>query len=678
MKNHLQNEISPYLLQHADNPVDWYPWGSEALTRARREDKPIFLSIGYSACHWCHVMARETFENLEIAPILNKNFICIKVDREERPDLDNIYMNAVVAMTGQGGWPLSVFITCEGLPFYGGTYFPPVQRQGLPAFREVLDNIMRMWLIERERINKTGKKLIEHITEQSRLTPSSLPTQKFYLDRVIDALESTYDWPHGGWGARPKFPQPMTIDFLLRQATRGNERALRMALHALEAMSRGGLFDVIGGGFHRYSTDYRWLVPHFEKMLYDNAQLALTYLHAYQITGEPIWRQVSESTLDFILNELTDSKGGFYSSLSADSDGKEGSYYTWSAGEIENNLDSSEDFDFFSTAYTLNLRGNFEGRNILQRSSIDTELADAFNMPINKVPERLRKIHATLKQIRETRPHPPTDDKVLVSWNALAVQAFAEAGRYLKRNDYLNAAIRNTRFLLASLHPNERLLHSWRAGQTRVNAYLDDYAGLILGLLNLYQAEPNLLWYRAAERLCGEMLTLYTDADGGFYDTPADQDTIVTRPKELQDNATPSGNALAAMALLQLASFNDHADYRSIAEDMLQRVQENAIQYPTAFSFWLSTIDFAIGPEQQVAILFKANDERLLPMEDALWSKFRPRCVAAINAYPPGSGAPSLLVDRGLIKDLPTAYVCENFTCRMPTTNPEELRRQLL
>jgi uncharacterized protein YyaL (SSP411 family) len=677
MKNHLQSEISPYLLQHVENPVDWYPWGPEALTRARREDKPIFLSIGYSACHWCHVMAHESFENPDIAAILNKSFICIKVDREERPDLDGFYMNAVVAMTGQGGWPLSVFLTADGLPFYGGTYFPPAQRQRLPAFREVLENILRSWLVERARINKSGRKLVEHLKEQSHWVSSALPIQKFYLDRAVDALETTYDWPHGGWGAAPKFPQPMTIEFLLRQATRGSERALRMAVHVLEAMSRGGMYDVIGGGFHRYSTDYRWLVPHFEKMLYDNAQLALVYLHAYQVTGETAWRQVCESTLDFIQRELTDPKGGFYCSLDADADSKEGTYYTWTIGEIQNNLDTPEDFDFINTAYTLNLRGNFEGRIILQRAAIDNELAEAFNMPVSKVPERLQKLHASLLQIRQARLRPATDDKVLVAWNALALQAFAEAGRYLRRNDYIATAVRNARFLLASLHPNDRLLRSWRAGQAHINAYLDDYASLILALLTLYQSDPNLLWYRAAERLCGEMLTHYKDTDGGFFDTRADQEDLITRPKELQDNATPSGNALAALALLQLAAYNDRQGYLAAAHEILQKVQENAIQYPTAFSYWLSSMDFAVGPQKQVAILFEANDERVLPLLDVLWSAYRPRCVAAISVFPPGSGASSLFTDRAPIRDMPTAYVCEDFTCRMPTTSPEELKRQL-
>jgi uncharacterized protein len=677
MANRLQNENSPYLLQHAQNPVDWHPWGPEAFARAKREDKPVFLSIGYSACHWCHVMAHESFEDPEIAGILNKNFICIKVDREERPDVDSIYMGAVVALTGQGGWPLSVFLSPDGKPFYGGTYFPPVPRHGLPSFKDVLNNIIGTWLVEREKIAKTSDKLLLHINEQSTLTSASYSIQKFSLDLAVDNLESSYDWMHGGWGAAPKFPQPMVIEFLLRQATRGNDRALRMATHTLEAMCKGGMYDVIGGGFHRYSTDFRWLIPHFEKMLYDNAQLSLVYLHAYKLTGDKQFLKVCESTLDFIQRELANSNGGFYSSLDADSNDQEGSCYLWSVGEVEHNLDDAEDFNLFSSAYTLTSRGNFEGRNVIQKITKDSELAEVFSIPIDQVPDRLAKINAELLKVRLNRPKPNADDKTLASWNALALQAFAEAGRYLKRADYLNIAARNARFLLTSLHPNDRLFRSWRAGQAKINAYLEDYASLIVALLSLYQSDSNLLWYRAAEHLCTEMINNYKDPNGGFFDVRSDQQLLITRPKEFQDNAIPSGNALACVALLTLSLFSPRDDYSMLAIRMLELVQDNAVQYPTGFAYWLNALDLALGPVKQVAILTNNHDTRLQALQDVVWERYRPRCIYASSPVPPGTGAPALFTDRTPINDSPGIYVCEGFVCKLPTTSPEELKRLL-
>jgi len=534
-----------------------------------------------------------------------------------------------------------------------------------------------MWLGDRERINKSSNKLLDHLGEQSHWISTSRPIQNFTLDNALDALESAYDWFHGGWGAAPKFPQPMVVEFLLRQATRGSNRAVNMVNHTLEAMTRGGVYDVIGGGFHRYSTDARWLIPHFEKMLSDNAQLALVYLHAYQVTGKAAWRRVCEATLDFIQREMTDPKGGFYSSLDADVDSKEGVYYLWSINEIAHNLDNPEDVDFFTAAYTLSVRGNFNGRNVLQRTLSDSELASQFGIAENEINDRLEKIQRRLLQVRLTRQRPDADDKVIVSWNALTLQAFAEAARILKRPDYLNVAQHNARFILAALHPNDRLLHTWRAGQAYINAFLDDYANLILALLALYQSDSNLLWYRAAVRLCGEMVANYQDPDGGFFDTRADQTDLIARPKENQDIATPSGNASAAMALLQLAAYNPQEEYTHTAMQMVTRIQESAAQYATSFAAWLNCLDFAIGPVNQIALLYSSGDPRLQPLLDVIWGVYRPRSIAAITTYPPGTGAPHLFTSRGLIKDAPTAYVCENFTCRWPTSSAEELKRQL-
>ncbi len=603
MPNQLEKETSPYLLQHAGNPVDWYAWGEEALEKAHREDKPIFLSIGYAACHWCHVMAHESFEDEEIARLLNNHFVSIKVDREERPDLDSIYMNAVVAMTGQGGWPMSVFLTPDGQPFFGGTYFPPTPRYGMPSFRQVLESIIRSWEEEREQVGVVSQQIAEHLAKAARSASPTRPLEQTTIDQAAHNLLDSYDGQNGGWGPAPKFPQPMAVDFLLAQATRGNQNALQAAVHALHSMSRGGMYDVVGGGFHRYSTDGSWLVPHFEKMLYDNAQLARVYLHGYLLTHEENFREVCEATLDFILRELTHPEGGFFSSLDADSEGEEGKYYVWTEAEIREILADAVQSDLLLAAYGVTLQGNFEGRNVLQRRKTDQELAEQFNHPVDDVRSLLEKSLDRLLKAREGRVRPATDDKVLVSWNALALVAFAEAGAYLNRQDYLAAARRNADFLLRELHPAGKLLRSWRVGQARHAGYLEDYAGLILGLISLYQADPDPRWFAAARELAQEMVAHFSDPEGGFFDTRDDAGTLLTRPKDEQDNATPSGNALAALALLKIAELDSQAGLQERAIQMLGRMQAPAARYPTAFGFWLNAMDFALGPVKQVAVL---------------------------------------------------------------------------
>ncbi|HQO96416.1 MAG TPA: thioredoxin domain-containing protein, partial [Anaerolineaceae bacterium] len=438
MPNALINENSPYLLQHAHQPVDWHPWGEAALEKAEREQKPIFLSIGYAACHWCHVMAHESFENGEIAAILNQYFVNIKVDREERPDLDGIYMQAVVAMTGQGGWPMSLFLTPDGKPFYGGTYFPPVRRYNMPAFGEILLNIARLWQEDRHAILEGAGKLTAHLQGLLRVdADANVSLTRETLEEAVMEIARRYDWKHGGWGRAPKFPQPMTIEFLLQRAIRGDKLALDMAIHALNSMAKGGMYDVVAGGFARYSTDERWLVPHFEKMLYDNAQLALVYLHGWLLTGNQAFRQVCEQTLDFVARELTHPEGGFFSSLDADSEEGEGRFYTWTIAEVENVLTSVDDIEFIKAAYGLTEQGNFDGSNLLQRVMTDEELTNRFHMSLEDVHERLKVCHQKLLVDRSRRPRPGTDDKVLASWNGLMQIAFAEAARHLQRSDYL-------------------------------------------------------------------------------------------------------------------------------------------------------------------------------------------------------------------------------------------------
>ncbi|MBE0408731.1 MAG: thioredoxin domain-containing protein [Anaerolineales bacterium] len=681
MVNKLISENSPYLLQHAGNPVDWYPWGKEALNKALIEDKPIFLSIGYAACHWCHVMAHESFEDPQIAAIMNEFYVNIKVDREERPDLDNIYMNAVVALTGQGGWPMSVFLTPDGKPFYGGTYFPPVRRYQMPAFRDILVTIAQLWKQDRSRLLVSGEELTNRLVNQLPTDQGSDELDKGKFSQVITSLENSYDWKFGGWGNAPKFPQTMIIEYLLRLGTRGDKTALDLATHALRAKAKGGMYDVIGGGFARYSVDDKWLVPHFEKMLYDNALLALNYLHAYLITKDEVFYRVCKSTLDFILRELAHPLGGFFSSLDADSEGEEGQFYTWSPVEINAALSNSQDVDLIVAAYGVTKEGNFEGKNVLQRQLTDQQIAQKFGLPIEEVPRKLASLHQVLLSARSQRTRPNTDDKVIVFWNALVMSVFAESGRYLRNDQYINVAKKNASFLLNNLYQEDRLMRTWKGGKeggkSRHNAYLEDYSSMVLGLLSLYQSDPDPNWYTAALKLADEMVFQFTDSAGGFFDTRADHETLLYRPKDIQDNATPSGNALAAMALLQLSAYGDRLEWRELAEDILASNQELMTRFPTAFGQWLCAADFAFGPVFEVAIIGNDGAARTRSLIDALWSTYRPRIVAAISPPMDIPNSPKLLNNRQLINGQPTAYVCQNFLCQYPVNTPEELLQQL-
>ncbi len=678
MPNHLANENSSYLLQHANNPVDWYPWGEEALQKARTENKPIFLSIGYAACHWCHVMEYESFENPETAALMNENFICIKVDREERPDLDSIYMQATVALTGSGGWPMSIFLTPDLQPFYAGTYFPPVRRYNTPSFKEILVSIAKVWREERAEVDRVSSQVLQHIQPQTLRNENRAEVTDQTLEAVTQALLGAYDWGYGGWGSAPKFPQPMTIEFLLRRLLTDSPQhgqILKAIQHVLHAMSRGGMYDVVGGGFARYSVDNFWRTPHFEKMLYDNAQLALTYLHAFLVTGASNYRRVCEETLDFILREMTLPGGGFVSSLDADSEGEEGRFYVWTQDEIQNSLGS--DFEFFKAAYGITPLGNWEGKIILQRALDNASLAARFHLDPEAVTQKLTECHARLLRARNGRVRPGTDDKVLVMWNALALLAFAEAGRYLNREDYRNAATRNAHFLLDNLYKNGRLLRSWRAGQAKHNAYLEDYAGLTLALLSVYQTDPNPEWYATALKLADEMVAHFSDPQGGFFDTRDDHEALLVRPKDTQDNATPSGNALAVTTLLELAAYGDRTDWRGHAEEMLTSMSSLFQRYPTSFAKWLCAADFAVGPVHEIAIIGDPSDAKTTVLIKSLWKHYRPRQVTAISTYPPAPGSPALLQDRPLLNGEVTAYVCQGFVCQQPVNSPDELEAQL-
>jgi len=671
MSNHLANETSPYLLQHADNPVDWYPWGEKALQKAQAEDKPIFLSIGYSACHWCHVMAHESFENEHVATILNEHFVSVKVDREERPDLDRIYMSAVQALTGRGGWPMSVFLTPDGQPFYGGTYFPPTPRYGMPSFTQVLLSVADAWQNRRQELVEGSQQLVNGIERQMAVVEGvkRKDVKRETLGTAFENLDRDFDELHGGWGAAPKFPQPMVLEFLLRyHHTTGDSQALEMVTQTLEAMARGGMYDQLGGGFHRYSVDDRWLVPHFEKMLYDNAQLARVYLHAWQVTSNPFHRTIAEETLDYVIREMTSPAGGFYSTQDADSEGEEGRFFIWTPDEVQAVL--GDQAAPFLAGYNVTERGNFEGKNILEfvgRLEERGALADA---------------RRQLFEARESRVHPGCDDKVLTSWNGLMLAAFAEAARVLGREDYQQVAERNAAFLLNELRTADgRLLHTWKAcpersrrdGVAKVNGYLDDHTHLIEGLLELYQTTFDPRWYIAAHELA-EVMIEHFSAPVGFFDTSDDHETLVVRPRELQDNAVPSGNGMAALVLLRLAGLAVEPPYAELARRSLRQVQPLLARHPLGFGQWLIALDYALAHPREIAIVGDADTIAVGAMLAVCATGYRPHQVLAAGAPGAELSTVPLLRNRDQIEGQATAYVCVDFVCRRPVTDPEALR----
>jgi uncharacterized protein YyaL (SSP411 family) len=689
MPNRLAHETSPYLLQHKDNPVDWYPWGPEALARAKAEDKPIFLSIGYAACHWCHVMEHESFEDPATAKVMNELFVNIKVDREERPDLDSIYMQAVVALTGHGGWPMSVFLTPDGVPFYGGTYFPPAPRHGMPAFQQVLLGVHEAWKNRREQVLQGGREVLTHVRQGETLGlpggEDALSPQT--LSAAVQSLWRQFDWRESGWGQAPKFPQPMTIEFLLRHHhLTGESMPLEMAAKTLRAMARGGMYDQLGGGFHRYSTDATWTVPHFEKMLYDNAQLARAYLHAWQATGDSEFRRVAEEILDYVLREMTDASGGFYSSQDADSEGEEGKFFVWSAQEIDEAL--GELALLFKEHYGVRPGGNFEGKNILHVAADAEALARKINMPADNVRAWLAEAKGRLFAAREARVKPGLDDKALAAWNGLMLAAFAEAARALGRDDYLRAAMANAEFLLTTMRASGgRLFRSWRSTNTnsnsnsnsnspRLNAYLEDYANVAEGLLALYEATFDARWFTAARELVDYALAHFSDPRGGFFDTSDDHEALVTRPKDFQDNATPSGNSMAVTVLLKLAALTAEPRYSDMAGAALRSVQPILAQYPTGFAQWLCALAFALGQPREIALVGEPDGADMRALLDVIFGVYRPFKVVALKR--PGDASPvPLLSGREMKKSKATAAVCYNFACRLPVTDAEALRGQL-
>ena len=680
MSNRLINETSPYLLQHAENPVDWYPWGEEALGRARADDRPILLSIGYSACHWCHVMERESFENEDIAVLMNDNFVNIKVDREERPDLDAVYMEAVQMMTGSGGWPMTVFLTPEGRPYYGGTYFPPEDRGGMPGFPRLLAAASQAYHTNKGEIERVTRQLAEQMGRTGQMPRGFTPLTTEVMHNAYSQLATQFDHLNGGFGNAPKFPQPMTPEFLLRYHRHGfNARALEMVELTLQKMAYGGMYDQVGGGFHRYSTDAYWLVPHFEKMLYDNALLARLYLHAWQVTGNPLYRRITEETLDYVLREMTDPAGGFYSAQDADSEGVEGKFFVWTPDELRSLL--GEDADLVMGYYGVTERGNFEGANILNVPRPPEEYASQRGVSEDDLSAAVQRARAVLLDVRERRIHPLLDDKVLTSWNGLMLRSFAESGAALGRPDYLDAARKNADFLLASMRgPDGRLLRTWRNGEAKLNGYLEDYACLADGLLSLHEATLEPRWLQEAVSVADGMNALFwDDAVGGFYDTGSDHETLVIRPRDVFDNAQPCGGSVAADVLLRLAVVTGNDDYSAKGATPLRAMQQLLGRAPAATGHWLGALDFYVSLPREIVIVGPASDPATTAMLDEVSQRFMPnRVLVGVSdpANPPLKDSP-LLEQRVMQNGLPTAYVCENYACQLPVTEPAALAAQL-
>jgi hypothetical protein len=668
MPNRLAEETSPYLLQHKDNPVDWRPWTEETLAEARNQDKPILLSIGYSACHWCHVMERESFEDPETAAFMNEHFVPIKVDREERPDVDDLYMEAVQGMTGHGGWPLTVFLDSEGVPYYGGTYFPPEPRQGMPSFRQVLEATAGAYSTQREELREASARIRDSLAAVGRVEQSEQPLERSILDRALAGLQANFDRANGGFGGAPKFPPSVTLEFLLARGV------IEPASLTLDKMMHGGIYDQLGGGFHRYAVDATWLVPHFEKMLYDNAQLARVYLHGWQVTGNERWRRVAGETLDWALREMRGPEGGFYSALDADSEGEEGRFYVWDENEMGEALTdagfSADAIERVLGYWGVSAAGNFEGWNILH-----VPLGSSAQQPPELIDAR-----TALYAWRDRRVRPGLDDKRICSWNALMIAALADAGAALGREDYLDAACACARFVWESMRDSEgHQLRTWKNGDARLNAYLEDHAFLLEALLRLYEATLAVRWFDAARETADVMIERFGDDErGGFFTTSNDHEELIARRKDVGDHPIPSGNSSAAFGLLRLAALTGENRYEERAVGTMRLFAPAAAQHPDAFGHLLQAIDFHLSPVREIALVAPANGGPAASLADlarVVRSTYRPHVVLAGGAE--GTDRPELLRERTPVEGQPAAYVCEHFACQAPVTEPKELEAQL-
>ena len=644
MANRLAGESSPYLIQHKDNPVDWYPWGEEAIDRARREDRPLLVSIGYSACHWCHVMAHESFEDSEIAALMNERFVCVKVDREERPDVDAVCMEACQAITGHGGWPLNAFLTPKLVPFYAGTYFPPESGRGLPSWRMVLLAVADAWVERRDQVDRQGEQILGSLGATSRLAPSAEPIRQEQLQDAVDAIRRTYDGVNGGFGGAPKFPQAPVIEFLLARGER------EMSLGTLGAMAQGGIYDQVGGGFSRYSVDATWTVPHFEKMLYDNALLARAYLHGWQSSGEERLRRVCTETLDWTLREMRSPEGGFYSALDADSEGVEGKFYVWTEPELREVLGP-----LYEEATAYFAPRQFEHGTLILEGRGPESAA-------------LPEIRCKLFGARAKRVRPGLDDKQLTGWNALMISALAETGAVLARPDYLEAAIAAAEFLLTYRQdPDGHLLRT-----EKQLAFLEDHAYLLEALITLYESSLDPRWYHEAVALAAKLAERFEDPDrGGFFTTAHDQDELPVRRKDLEDSPIPSGNAAAAFALMRLALLSGHGGYERYAVGVLRLLLGVAVRHPLAFGHLLRAADFYLAPVREVAVV--GPESEIAPLLEVVRRSFRPHVVLAGGK---ADGVP-LLEGREPLDGRAAAYVCERFVCQAPVSTPEALEAAL-
>jgi uncharacterized protein YyaL (SSP411 family) len=673
MPNRLETETSPYLRQHASNPVDWYPWGPEAFADARKTDRPILLSVGYAACHWCHVMAHESFEDPATAEVMNRLFVNVKVDREERPDVDGIYMQAVQAMTGRGGWPMTVFLTPDGDPFYGGTYFPPNDVQGIPSFTRLMQSVANAWATKRDAVRATTATLRElYANASAPLTPSGRVSAAT-LQTAGTHLRQLHDTEHHGFGTAPKFPHAMALDFLLRHSTRYADEGLTgIVTESWLAMARGGIHDQIGGGFARYATDREWVVPHFEKMLYDNALLARLGVHLLQSTGSAEIERVTRDTLEWVMREMTGPEGGIYASIDADSEGEEGRYYVWTRDELRALLGTQS--ALAEVAYGVTERGNFDGSTILTAPLPISIVAGRLDMSVQDAESQLHAVRSTLLAARTARVHPTTDHKRIASWNGLMLAAFAEAGRVLGDTAYLDAAERLAAFLTREMIIGDRVARTWLDGIRKERGFLEDQAAVAIGLLALYQATGAHAPLQTARTLATAMVRDFWDAGACcFYDTAREHDVLITRPRELTDNATPSGSALACDVLLHLATLDDIPAYRDIVTVMLEAVAAPMTEHPLGFGHWLGVADRLVHGAVEVAVVPGTDDAAAI--DAVVRGMYIPTLVLARG--PVSNGAPALLHDREAIDGRSTAYVCRNFTCALPTTKAGVLAHQL-
>ena len=673
MTNRLAGETSPYLRQHAANPVDWYPWSEDAFADARATDRPILLSIGYAACHWCHVMAHESFEDPATAAIMNRLFVNVKVDREERPDVDSIYMQAVQAMTGRGGWPMTVFLTPDGEPFYGGTYFPPADMQGMPSFTRLMQSVSNAWATRREAVRSTTATLRElYANASAPLTPSANVTPETCV-AAANALLRLYDRDHHGFGGAPKFPQTMALDFLLRHGTRyGDERILTAVTESFLAMARGGIRDQIGGGFARYSTDREWIVPHFEKMLYDNALLARLGVFLVQSTGSDEIERITRDTLDWLLRDMTGPEGGMFASIDADSEGEEGRFYMWTLDELRAVL--GEESRFAEVAFAVSADGNLDGRTVLTMPLPLELLAARLGISVADVETRFAGVRSALLAARARRVHPATDHKRVAAWNGLILAALADAARVFDDARYRAAAQKVAAFLEREMISDDRVSRTWMDGVRKAPGFLEDQAAVIAGLLALYQDGGAIETLQLARRLADAMVRDFWDpASHSFFDTSRDHDALITRPRELTDNATPSGSSLACDVLLHLDALDEQPDYRAIVAHLIDVVAAPMMEHPLGFGHWLGVADRLVFGAVQVALI--DGDAPTRALADTLRRMYVPTLVLARACS--ADDAPALVRERSSVNGDATAYVCRDSTCELPTTDAGEMARQL-